>query len=254
MNYTNKVCLCIATLVSFSCLGMMHQVMRDENGFRVFDGQQEHMVKPYFVDSLLKRMNPEQVQRFIERGNRIRAIRLSDGEYRLQAMVPVKGGGPIGFAIGYGLTKALCWSGLIGAGIGAAVVTGGAAAAAVGAGAGATAVATGAAAIKVGALAASASAIAGTAGVAGAGAAAGAVAIGASAGFTAGAAAATAVGTTIAAGAAAGATATGAAVVAAATSAPAAVTAVAAAGGIVGAIESISLMGAWIGGIISGPF
>jgi len=252
MKYINKLCLCIATLVSFSCLGMMHQVIRDENGFRVFDGQQEHMVKPYFVDSLLKRMNPEQVQRFVERGNRIRAIRLSDGEYRLQAMVPVKGGGPIGFVIGYGLTKALCWSGLIGAGIGAAVVTGGAAAAAVGAGA--TAVATGAAAIKVGALAASASAIAGTAGVAGAGAAAGAVAIGASAGFTAGAAAATAVGTTIAAGAAAGATATGAAVVAAATSAPAAVTAVAAAGGIVGAIESISLMGAWIGGIISGPF
>ncbi len=95
MKYINKLCLCIATLVSFSCLGMMHQVIRDENGFRVFDGQQEHMVKPYFVDSLLKRMNPEQVQRFIERGNRIRTIRLSDGEYRLQAMVPVKGGGPI---------------------------------------------------------------------------------------------------------------------------------------------------------------
>ena len=95
MNYTNKVCLCITTLVSFSCLGMMHQVIRDENGFRVFDGQQDHTVQPYFVDSLLKRMNPEQIQRFVERGNRIRAIRLNDGEYRLQAMVPVKGGGPI---------------------------------------------------------------------------------------------------------------------------------------------------------------
>jgi hypothetical protein len=107
MNYINELCLCIVTLVSFSCLGMMHQVIRDENGFRVFDGQQEHMVKPYFVDSLLKRMNPEQVQRFIERGNRIRAIRLSDGEYRLQAMVPVKGGGPISGLIAYGATKVI---------------------------------------------------------------------------------------------------------------------------------------------------
>ncbi len=109
MKYINKLCLCIVTLVSFSSLGMMHQVIRDENGFRVFDGQQEHMVKPYFVDSLLKRMNPEQVQRFIERGNRIRAIRLSDGEYRLQAMVPVKGGGGAGAAAGVILGHALVW-------------------------------------------------------------------------------------------------------------------------------------------------
>jgi hypothetical protein len=57
--------------VSFSSLGMMHQVIRDEHGFRVFDGQQEHMVKPYFIDSLLKHMNPEQIQRFIEHGNHI---------------------------------------------------------------------------------------------------------------------------------------------------------------------------------------
>ena len=107
MNYTNKVCLCIATLVSFSCLGMIRQVIRDENGFRVFDGQQEHAVQPYFVDSLLKRMNPEQIQRFVERGNRIRAIRLNDGEYRLQAMVPVKGGGPVSGLIAYCATKVI---------------------------------------------------------------------------------------------------------------------------------------------------
>jgi len=109
MNYINKLCLCIVTLISFSCLGMMHQVIRDENGFRVFDGQKEHAVQPYFIDSLLKRMNPEQVQRFIERGNRIRAIRLSDGEYRLQAMVPVKGGGPCGAAFGVVLGQVIVW-------------------------------------------------------------------------------------------------------------------------------------------------
>jgi hypothetical protein len=109
MNYINKLCLCIATLVSFSCLGMMRQVIRDENGFRVFDGQQEHTVQPYFVDSLLKRMSPEQIQRFVERGNRIRAIRLSDGEYRLQAMVPVNGGGGAGATAGFFLGHALVW-------------------------------------------------------------------------------------------------------------------------------------------------
>jgi hypothetical protein len=107
MKYIKKLCLCIVTLVSFSSLGMIRQVIRDEHGFRVFDGQQEHMVKPYFIDSLLKRMNPEQIQRFIEHGNHIRAIRLSDGEYRLQAMVPVKGGGPISGLIAYGTAKAI---------------------------------------------------------------------------------------------------------------------------------------------------
>jgi hypothetical protein len=125
MNYINKLCLCIATLVSFSCLGMMRQVIRDENGFRVFDGQQEHTVQPYFVDSLLKRMNPKQIQRFVERGNRIRAIRLSDGEYRLQAMVPVKGGGPISGLIAYWATKSLCYGAAATTAATAVVATGG---------------------------------------------------------------------------------------------------------------------------------
>jgi len=125
MKYINKLCLCIATLVSFSCLGMMRQVIRDENGFRVFDGQQEHTVQPYFVDTLLKRMNPEQIQRFVERGNRIRAIRLNDGEYRLQAMVPVKGGGPILAGLFYSGTKAVCYGSAIAAATAAVGATGG---------------------------------------------------------------------------------------------------------------------------------
>jgi hypothetical protein len=125
MNYINKLCLCIVTLVSFSSLGMIRQVIRDEHGFRVFDGQQECMVKPYFVDSLLKRMNHEQVQRFIELGNRIRVIRLSDGEYRLQAMVPVKGGGPILACLFYSGTKAVCYGSAIAAATAAVGATGG---------------------------------------------------------------------------------------------------------------------------------
>jgi hypothetical protein len=94
-------------LASLSSFSMMHQVTRDENGFRVFDGKQEKPVLPYFVDPLLKRMNPEQLKKFVEQGNRIRVIRLSDGEHRLQAMVPGKGGGFLGATIGCVFGKAL---------------------------------------------------------------------------------------------------------------------------------------------------
>ena len=92
-------------LVSLSSFGMMRQLIRDENGFRVFDGHQEQIVKPHFVDPLLKRMSPKQLKTFVEQGNRIRAIRLSNGEHRLQAMVAGKGSGPIGAAIGAFLGK-----------------------------------------------------------------------------------------------------------------------------------------------------
>lgn len=93
MNYVQKLCLSIATVISFSNFGMMQQVIRDDAGFKVFDGKQVRPVQSCFVDPLLKRMNPEQMKKFIEQGNRIRAIRLSDGEHRLQAMVPGIGGG-----------------------------------------------------------------------------------------------------------------------------------------------------------------
>lgn len=102
MNFTNKLCLCIAMLVSITSFGM---VIRDENGFRIFDGQNEQVIQPYFVDPLLKRMSPEQLTKFVAQGNRIRAIRLSDGEHRLQAMVPGNGGGLLGASIGFWVGK-----------------------------------------------------------------------------------------------------------------------------------------------------
>ena len=84
---------------------MMRQIIRDESGFRVFDGQEVQQVKPHFVDPLLKRMSPEQLKTFVEQGNRIRAIRLSDGEHRLQAMVPGNGGGLTGATVGAAIGK-----------------------------------------------------------------------------------------------------------------------------------------------------
>ncbi len=107
MNFTNKLCLCIAILSSLSSFSMMRQLIHDENRFRVIDGNREQVVQPCFVDPLLKRMSPEQFATFIEQGNRVKAIRLSNGEQRLQAMVPGKGGGPISGLIAYTLTKSL---------------------------------------------------------------------------------------------------------------------------------------------------
>ena len=132
MNYPHKLCLCIAMLVSLSSFGMMQQVIRDENGFRVFDGKQEKPVQLCFVDPLLGRMKPEQLKKFIEQGNRIRAIRMNDGEHRLQAMVPLKGGGPITGAIAYWAVKTFCYGTTVAAAGTAVVATGGAAGATLG--------------------------------------------------------------------------------------------------------------------------
>ena len=109
MNCAQKLCLSIATVISFSNFGMMQQVIRDDAGFKIFDGKQVRPVQPCFVDPLLKRMNPEQLTKFVEQGNRIKAIRLSDGEHRLQAMVPGKGGGPGGATFGIVLGQVIVW-------------------------------------------------------------------------------------------------------------------------------------------------
>ena len=133
MNYAQKLCLSMATVISFSNFGMMQQVIRDDTGFKIFDGKQVRPVQSCFVDPLLKRMNSEQLTKFVEQGNRIKAIRLSDGEHRLQAMVPGKGGGPVTGAIAYWVVKTLCYGTAVAAASTVVVATGGAAGAAVGA-------------------------------------------------------------------------------------------------------------------------
>ena len=140
MNYPHKLCLCLAMLSSLSSLGMVRHIIRDESGFRIIDGQTEQVVQPHFVDPLLKRMSPEQLTTFVAQGNRIRAIRLSNGEHCLQAIVPGLGGGPVTAMALYWITKSLCW-GAVGtavaastaAAVTAVAATGGAAGVAVGA-------------------------------------------------------------------------------------------------------------------------
>ncbi len=222
-------------------------IYHDEDGFHVHSDTENALVKRHMMSSMLRNLDAKHLKGFLEQGGYISLEKCDDGEYSLTEHVRGLGGGPVGFAIGYGITKALIWSGIIGAGVGAVAATGGAALGVAGV------VGTGAAA-TTGALAATGSAIAGSVGIAGGGAVAGAVGVGAAAGFTAGATAVTAVGTTIAAGAAAGATVTGAATVAAVASAPTAVATVAAAGGVIASIEAASLcVGAWVGAL-TGPF
>lgn len=123
MNYISKLCLCITTIISCSSFAMESQIIRDGNGFKVFDGMQSKAVRPCFVDPLLKRMNPEQLEKFVEQGNRIRAIKLSDGEHRLQAMVPGKGGFLLTGVIVHQSCRVLGYAGLI-VGSGSAIVAG----------------------------------------------------------------------------------------------------------------------------------
>ena len=102
MNYSLKLFFSLVMLSSLSCFSMMLEknIRYEENKFTVLDGEHKHQVQPHFVDSLLKRMSPEQLKIFVEQGNRIKAIRLSNGEHRLQAVVPGKGGGLLGATIG----------------------------------------------------------------------------------------------------------------------------------------------------------
>ncbi len=150
MNYVQKLCLSIAMVISFSNFGMMQQVVRYDNGFKVYDGAQEKPVRPCFVDPLLRSMNTEQLKKFVDQGNHIRAIRLSDGEHRLQAMLPGKGGGPISGAIAYWATKTLCYGTAVAAAGTVVTATGGLAGAAGGAIAAATTVGASAGATIVG--------------------------------------------------------------------------------------------------------
>ena len=94
----------------------MQAAAPDKNIFKVFDGQQLHDVKHYDVDPILRKMKTDQLRAFLEQGCKIRAIKLSNGEYLLRAHVPGLGGGPIGATVGCVAGKvaseAVCHGGL----------------------------------------------------------------------------------------------------------------------------------------------
>ncbi len=83
-------------------------MMRNE--FKIIDGDRTQIVPSHLVSPLLKRMSPEQFKAFLAQGNRIRAIKSTDGVYRLEESIQGLGGGLvgawIGSALGYGAVTA----------------------------------------------------------------------------------------------------------------------------------------------------
>jgi hypothetical protein len=63
------------------------------------DGENKE-IPSYLVDKELLKATPEQLQAFQDAGGKFDVIKYDNGEFGVKAMVPGKGGGPIGFAIG----------------------------------------------------------------------------------------------------------------------------------------------------------
>ena len=52
-------------------------------------------VKRHDVSPFLRSLSPEQLQKYSKVGNKVRAIKLSNGDYRVQEESTIRGGGPI---------------------------------------------------------------------------------------------------------------------------------------------------------------
>ena len=87
-------CCSLASLVSLCC-----QAMYEPTQFFVREGEQLHVVKHHDLSPLLRSMNQRQLEKFVTTGNRIKTIKLSNGDFRLQEAGGLMGGGPWGAAI-----------------------------------------------------------------------------------------------------------------------------------------------------------
>ena len=86
-----KMLLSLAVFLGFPCFAM---VIKTDEGFFVNDRGIINAVKPHDVDPFLRKLSPVQLTRFSQMGNRIKAIRLSNGDYMLRAKGDLLGGGP----------------------------------------------------------------------------------------------------------------------------------------------------------------
>lgn len=153
-------------------------VVHNDDGFFVENEKGSCRVQNCFADKELRGISEEQLGKLLENGH-IAVNQMSDGQYSLHAYRHLNGGGPIFGAIGYWLTKSLCYgtaaaaAGTIVVATGGTVgaVTGGlvaASTAGLGAGATITAGAIAGAGVAQGAAVATAGVVAGAGGIAGA--------------------------------------------------------------------------------------
>ena len=82
--------LSVLLLVSGSCLAMEQQ--NSQIQYSVYDGKTYHRVKQHDADPFLQRIKPEQLTEFLAQGNRIKAVRLDNGDWVVRHQVDGKGG------------------------------------------------------------------------------------------------------------------------------------------------------------------
>ncbi len=86
-------------------LGVL-KVLRDQQGYAVLTNGGVRRVHNYDIDTTLKKMNNNQLVKFLNEGNGvIRVTKFNNGEFRLNAHVYGKGGGVAGCYIGAALGK-----------------------------------------------------------------------------------------------------------------------------------------------------
>ncbi len=99
------------------------ELYHNNNGFHVSHNDKMHYVQPCFTDSIVRNVTPQQMKDFQRAAKGYLYIKqMGDGQFSLEVMDRVKGGGP-GFGIFmYWTTKVLCYSiGVVG--LGASVAT-----------------------------------------------------------------------------------------------------------------------------------
>lgn len=83
----NKSLFIVLSLACIGCSAMQTQFfVRDQSG--------DHAVQRHDVSPFLRTLSPEKMQKYNQVGNKIRAIRLSNGDYRVQEESTLRGGGP----------------------------------------------------------------------------------------------------------------------------------------------------------------
>ena len=71
-------------------------VLRDDNGFHVFNDNKCQNIAGHDVEPLLRNMKAKQLRQFINAGGKIKASKLDNGDFVLRSYVPGKGGGKDG--------------------------------------------------------------------------------------------------------------------------------------------------------------
>jgi hypothetical protein len=100
-----------------------HQFMEGQGQFTFHDLTGAHVVKPDDVSPFLSSLSPIQLQKYTDAGYRIRAIKMKNGDYRIQEDGRINGGGGLFAAIATAATLAVGGVATVATGIGVTVVT-----------------------------------------------------------------------------------------------------------------------------------